>query len=97
MKSGLLWFDNSDTALLLRIQSAQARYREKFSVAANTVYVHPTEETLAPEAFARCRDLLALNDVALLTKVTVQPKHIWLGRKEPLEVIKAVAANYAGE
>ena len=44
MSTGVLWFDDSSNRTLdEKVQAACARYAQKFSVAANTVYVHPSE------------------------------------------------------
>ena len=44
MSIGVLWFDDDPARTLdEKVQAACARHAQKFGVAANTVYVHPSE------------------------------------------------------
>lgn len=44
MNTGVLWYDDDPTRTLdKKVQRACAAYAQKFGVAANTVYVHPSE------------------------------------------------------
>ena len=75
MRSGLLWYNNSNKSLLDSITDAATRYQAKFGIAPNICFVHP-------------RDLPADSTDAtkygltLLAKPTILPHHLWLGCKD---------------
>lgn len=48
MSIGLLWYDDSARTLDEKVRAACAHYAQKFSVAANTVYVHPSAIETGP-------------------------------------------------
>ena len=70
MHTGMLWFDNSQVALDIKIQKAMDYYRKKYGHAPDLCLVHPS----------------MLKDAALEgKKITVRsyrpvlPGHIWIG------------------
>jgi hypothetical protein len=73
MHTGMLWFDNSQTALSVKIQKAVDYYHKKYGRTPDLCLVHPS--------------LIADNDKSALAslKITVRPYrpvppgHIWVG------------------
>lgn len=72
MHTGMLWFDNSQTALTVKIQKAVDYYHKKYGRSPDLCLVHPS--------------MLDKNERQLeLEKMTVRPYrpvlpgHIWIG------------------
>ena len=69
MHTGMLWFDNSQTTLLIKIQKATAYYHKKYGRVPDLCLVHPN----------------MLKDTKLEEGITVRPYrpvlpgHIWIG------------------
>lgn len=83
MKSGLLWFDDSKKKpLSQKISEAQARYKEKFGVFPNTIFINPHDGAKDDVQFEICRLFIEKDGGTLSTKPTVMANHIWLGIDE---------------
>jgi len=82
MHTGMLWFDNSQTALNIKIQKAVDYYHKKYGRTPDLCLVHPSMldaqnqrqfETLAPDASA------GVNKLTVRPYRPVLPGHIWIG------------------
>jgi len=70
MRTGLLWYDDSDTDLGAKVLDAAERYEEKFGDRPNRCYVHP--DCLEEEK-------LQVNGIVVLPSKSVLPNHFWVG------------------
>ena len=66
---GMLWFDNSHTALAEKITRAADYYRNKYGAAATVVFVNPSD--LAP---------VQLAGLEVKPSRQVMKNHLWLGQ-----------------
>jgi hypothetical protein len=82
MHTAMLWFDNSQTALNIKIQKAVDYYYKKYGRVPDLVLVHPSMleaqnqrqlETPAPDASA------SVNKITVQAYRPVLPGHIWVG------------------
>lgn len=72
MHTGMLWFDNSQTALTVKIQKAADYYTKKYGRAPDLVLVHPSMlETNQRQ--------LEFNKLTVRPYRPVLPGHIWVG------------------
>jgi hypothetical protein len=71
VRTGLLWYDDSDTDLAAKVLDAAERYEEKFGDRPNRCYVH-----------ADCleKDKLHVNGIVVLPSQSVLPNHFWVGK-----------------
>jgi hypothetical protein len=70
MHTGMLWFDDSQTALALKIQKAVDYYQKKYGHQPDLCLVHP----------AMLKDIkLAEDKVTVRAYRPVLPGHIWVG------------------
>ena len=71
MKTGLLWYDDSDDDLEAKVARAAQAYRAKYGKRANTCFVHPT----------------AVDKACTIEGIRVEPKtnallhHFWIGQE----------------
>lgn len=72
MKSGLLWYDQSNDDLRVKILRAAQRYRQRFGEAPNVCYVHP--QTL-PEGAC------VIESIQIRPLPRILKHHFWLGRE----------------
>lgn len=75
MNSGLLWFDNSQTSLVVKIQKAADYYFQKYGRQPDLVLVHPSmfsEEERKQRQFE-------MGKIAVRAYRPVLPGHIWIG------------------
>lgn len=72
MHTGMLWFDNSQTALTVKIQKAVDYYVKKYGVMPDLVLVHPSmlEDNTRQ---------LEINKLIVRPYRPVLPGHIWIG------------------
>ncbi len=71
MKTGMLWFDNSDQRdLEAKLQRAIAYYESKYGVRPTVCYVHPS---------FLAGNLKRIAGLELRTSNTILPHHFWLG------------------
>ena len=81
MHTGMLWFDNSQTALNIKIQKAVDYYHKKYGRTPDLCLVHPS----MLEQNQRQIETPALASGASVNKLTVRPYrpvlpgHIWIG------------------
>ena len=81
MHTGMLWFDNSQAQLNIKIQKAVDYYHKKYGRTPDLCLVHPSMlekdqsqlETLAPGASA------GVNKLTVRPYRPVLPGHIWIG------------------
>jgi hypothetical protein len=75
MHTGMLWFDNSQTALTVKIQKAVDYYHKKYGRTPDLCLVHPSMLD-APEQNQR---QLEINKLTVRPYRPVLPGHIWIG------------------
>ena len=69
----MLWFDNSETPLSVKIRKATDYYYKKYGVMPNSCLVHPsTLKDTEPKDFP----------FEVRSYLPVLPGHIWIGLKE---------------
>ncbi len=73
MHTGMLWFDNSQTALNIKIQKAVDYYTKKYGRVPDLVLVHPSMFVGLPESF------VINNQLTVKPYRPVLPGHIWIG------------------
>lgn len=74
MHTGMLWFDNSQTALNIKIQKAVDYYHKKYGRTPDLCLVHPSMlEAPAPPVGA------SVNKLTIRPYRPVLPGHIWIG------------------
>lgn len=72
MHTGMLWFDNSQTALTVKIQKAVDYYSKKYGRSPDLCLVHPSMlETNQRQ--------LEINKLTVRPYRPVLPGHIWIG------------------
>jgi len=71
----MLWFDNSQTALNIKIQKAVDYYHKKYGRTPDLCLVHPS----MLDAQERNERQLEMNKVTVRPYRPVLPGHIWIG------------------
>lgn len=74
MTSGLLWFDNSKDALVMKVRRAAAYYERKYGRQPELCLVNP--------AMMTDQKLDDLNDITVRPWRGVLPHHFWIGVDE---------------
>ena len=80
MHTGMLWFDNSQTALNIKIQKAVDYYHKKYGRTPDLCLVHPSmleqnnQRQLETPALAS-----GVNKLTIRPYRPVLPGHIWIG------------------
>lgn len=100
MRSGLLWYDNSAKSLTEKIQGAAKRYNQKFGVMPDTCFVNPSDvnENTPASMNALSGAAGAVEaQIAIGTKATIMPNHLWLGVSNPVAVPLAQETNHEQE
>lgn len=74
MHTGMLWFDNSDTLLSVKIQKAMDYYHKKYGRIPDLCLVHPSmlEESDRNK-------ILMVGQLTIRPFRPVLPGHIWIG------------------
>jgi hypothetical protein len=72
MYTGMLWFDNSKTDLIIKIQKAAEYYQKKHGRWPDLVLVHPSMLEPGKKQFE-------VNKLTVRPYRPVLPGHIWLG------------------
>ena len=75
MHTGMLWFDNSQTALTIKIQKAVDYYHKKYGRTPDLCLVHPS----MLDAQERNERQLEVNKLTVRPYRPVLPGHIWIG------------------
>ena len=75
MHTGMLWFDNSQTALNIKIQKAVDYYHKKYGRTPDLCLVHPS----MLDAQERNDRKLEINKLTVRPYRPVLPGHIWIG------------------
>ena len=73
MHTGMLWFDNSQTALNIKIQKAVDYYHKKYGRTPDLCLVHPS---MLEQNQQRT---LEINKLTVRPYRPVLPGHIWIG------------------
>ena len=73
MHTGMLWFDNSQTALNIKIQKAVDYYHKKYGRTPDLCLVHPSMLD------AQERKQIEVNKLTVRPYRPVLPGHIWIG------------------
>lgn len=69
MHTGMLWFDDSDLLLSVKIQKAADYYHKKYGKTPNLCLVHPSMQKKSEK----------LGDITIRPYRPVLPGHIWIG------------------
>jgi hypothetical protein len=72
MHTGMLWFDNSQTALTVKIQKAVDYYHKKYGRNPDLCLVHPS-------MMENNQKNLEINKLTVRPYRPVLPGHIWIG------------------
>jgi len=72
MKTGMLWFDNSQTTLTVKIQKAAEYYEKKYGRKPDLVLIHPS-------MLEQNQRQLEVNKITVRPYRPVLPGHIWVG------------------
>lgn len=72
MHTGMLWFDNSQTTLNVKIQKAVDYYRKKYGRVPDLCLVHPS-------MLEQDQTKLEVNKLTVRPYRPVLPGHIWVG------------------
>jgi hypothetical protein len=75
MHTGMLWFDNSQTALNIKIQKAVDYYHKKYGRTPDLCLVHPS----MLDASERNQHQFEINKLTVRPYRPVLPGHIWIG------------------
>ena len=75
MHTGMLWFDNSQTALNIKIQKAVEYYHKKYGRTPDLCLVHPS----MLDASQQSQRQLEVNKLTVRPYRPVLPGHIWIG------------------
>lgn len=75
MHTGMLWFDNSQTALNIKIQKAVEYYHKKYGRTPDLCLVHPS----MLEAQQKNQRTVEVNKLTVRPYRPVLPGHIWIG------------------
>jgi hypothetical protein len=71
MHTGMLWFDNSQTALEIKIQKATEYYEKKYGRKPDLCLLHPS--------MLNGQKGLVINGLIVRSYRPVLPGHIWVG------------------
>jgi hypothetical protein len=72
MHTGMLWFDNSQSALNIKIQKAMDYYHKKYGRIPDLCLVHPS-------MLEKDQTKLEVNKLTVRPYRPVLPGHIWIG------------------
>ena len=75
MHTGMLWFDNSQTALNIKIQKAVEYYHKKYGRTPDLCLVHPS----MLDAQEKNQRTVEINKLTVRPYRPVLPGHIWIG------------------
>ncbi len=75
MHTGMLWFDNSQTALNIKIQKAVEYYHKKYGRTPDLCLVHPS----MLDAQEKSQRTVEINKLTVRPYRPVLPGHIWIG------------------
>ena len=75
MHTGMLWFDNSQTALTIKIQKAVDYYHKKYGRTPDLCLVHPS----MLDTQERNQRQLEIDKLTVRPYRPVLPGHIWIG------------------
>ncbi len=78
MHTGMLWFDNSQTALNIKIQKAMDYYHKKYGRTPDLCLVHPS----MLDAQEKSQRTVEINKLTVRPYRPVLPGHIWIGLED---------------
>ncbi len=73
MQIGLLWYDNGNSELPLKVSQAVKRYRERFGAEPNVCYVPPENLPNGEQQ---------VEGVAVRASPRILRHHLWVGREQ---------------
>ena len=79
MHTGMLWFDNSQTALNIKIQKAVDYYHKKYGRTPDLCLVHPSMLDANAGQSSSSQRQLEVNKLTVRPYRPVLPGHIWIG------------------
>lgn len=79
MHTGMLWFDNSQTALNIKIQKAVEYYHKKYGRTPDLCLVHPSMLDAHAAQNSGGQRQLEVNKLTVRPYRPVLPGHIWIG------------------
>jgi len=83
VNTGMLWFDNSQSTLSVKITKAVEYYKKKYGRAPELCLVHPALFAPGSEASER------IAGVTVRPHRVVLPGHLWIGVEDgPIEVVE---------
>ena len=85
MHTGMLWFDNSQSTLMIKIQKAVDYYVKKYGRHPDLCLVHPS-------MLEKEQTMLEVNQVTVRPYRPVLPGHIWIGIEDKQEAPQEVAS-----
>lgn len=78
MRTGMLWFDNSQSTLSVKIQKAVEYYHKKYGRNPDLCLVHPS-------MLEKEQTTLEVNKLTVRPYRSVLPGHIWIGIEDTQE------------
>ena len=79
MHTGMLWFDNSQTSLNIKIQKAVDYYHKKYGRTPDLCLVHPSMFDAHAAQSSGSQRQLEVNKLTVRPYRPVLPGHIWIG------------------
>ena len=79
MHTGMLWFDNSQTALNIKIQKAVDYYHKKYGRTPDLCLVHPSMLEAQEKNQRTVETPVSVNKLTVRPYRPVLPGHIWIG------------------
>ncbi|HET6823121.1 MAG TPA: hypothetical protein VFH34_10750 [Anaerolineales bacterium] len=79
MHTGMLWFDNSQTALNIKIQKAVDYYHKKYGRTPDLCLVHPSMLEAQEKNQRTVETPASVNKLTVRPYRPVLPGHIWIG------------------
>jgi len=79
MHTGMLWFDNSQTALNIKIQKAVDYYHKKYGRTPDLCLVHPSMLDAQEKNQRTVETPASVNKLTVRPYRPVLPGHIWIG------------------
>ncbi len=79
MHTGMLWFDNSQTALNIKIQKAVDYYHKKYGRTPDLCLVHPSMLEQNQRTSEAPASGASVNKLTVRPYRPVLPGHIWIG------------------
>ena len=82
MRTGMLWFDNSQSALAVKVQKAAAYYLKKYGRKPEICLVHPVLFSSGSGSPGAEEETQEVDGVTVRPNRVVLPGHLWIGIEE---------------